>query len=199
MQEPKRKLVYFVACTLDGFIARPGGEADFFETSGPYLSELAATFPETFPSHARSALGITAAGSHFDTVLMGRKTYDPALRLGLASPYAHLRQYVFSRSLPPSPDPSVKVLDNSPVALVQTLKAERTGRDIWLCGGGELAGQLLPEIDEVMLKLNPVAIGAGTALFGTAAGLHRFELLGQKVLTGGVVLLHYRARQTAES
>ncbi|MBB6014840.1 dihydrofolate reductase family protein [Deinococcus radiopugnans] len=197
MQDTRRKLVYFIACTLDGFIARPDGNADFFETTEPYLSELAATFPETFPTHVRAALGITAEGQHFDSVIMGRRTYDPALQLGIASPYAHLRQYVFSRNLPPSADPAVTVLADSPVSLVQTLKAEKTGREIWLCGGGELAGQLLPEIDEVILKLNPVAIGSGIPLFGRAAGLHHFELIGHQPLTGGVMLLHYRVRGDA--
>ncbi len=197
MRKPKRKLVYFVACTLDGFIATDDGNADFFETTEPYLSELAATFPETFPTHARTALGIAAEGERFDTVIMGRRTYDPALRLGITSPYAHLRQYVFSRQLPPSDDPAVTVLADSPVTLVQALKAEQTGRDIWLCGGGELAGQLLPEIDEVILKLNPVSIGSGIPVFGRTAGLHQFELTGHRALTGGVMLLRYRARGRA--
>lgn len=200
MLKAKRKLVYFIACTLDGCIARGDGNTDFFETGGAYLAELAATFPETFPTHARTALGIYAAGQHFDTVIMGRRTYDPALRLGIVSPYAHLRQYVFSRQLPPSDDPAVTVLPGSPVAAVQSLKAEQTGRDIWLCGGGELAAQLLPEIDEVILKLNPVVIGQGISLFGRSpagrsTGLNRFDLLKAQPLPGGVVLLHYRARE----
>ncbi|MDV6375921.1 dihydrofolate reductase family protein [Deinococcus arenicola] len=194
MQQAKRRLVYFIACTLDGCIATQGGDTDFFETGGAYLAELAAAFPETFPTHARTALGIDAVGQHFDTVLMGRKTYDPALQLGISSPYAHLRQYVFSRHLPPSEDPAVTVVSDSPVALVQSLKAEQTGCDIWLCGGGELAGQVLPEIDEVILKLNPVVIGAGLPLFGSDSGLGRFDLVESQSLSGGVMLLHYRVR-----
>lgn len=54
--------------------------------------------------------------------------------------------------------------DEDPVALVRRLKAEDSPLDIWLCGGGTLAGQLLAEIDEFRLKVNPVILGAGIPL-----------------------------------
>ena len=189
-----RQLVYYVACTLDGFIAAPDGSIDAFPQDGAYLRQLAEEFPETFPTHARAALEIDAPGTHFDTVLMGRGTYEPALRLGITSPYAHLRQLVFSRSVSPATDPAVTVVAGDPVPVVRRLKAEGTGRNVWLCGGGDLAGQLIGEIDALVLKLNPIVLGDGKPLFGGRPGLRRFALVESRPREAGVVLLRYAPR-----
>lgn len=190
-----RKLVYYVATTLDGCIAAPDGGTDAFPMDASYLRQLGEEFPETFPTHARAALGIDAPGTHFDTVLMGRGTYEPALRLGITSPYAHLRQYVVSRSVSPGTDPAVTVVAGDPVPVVRRLKAEDTGRDIWLCGGGDLAGQLLGEIDELLLKLNPLVLGAGIPLFAAPPDPRHFVRVECRPLEAGVVLLRYAARR----
>ena len=53
-----RKLTYYVACTVDRFIARRDGSFDCFLTEGEHLNDLFATFPETVPAHLREALGV---------------------------------------------------------------------------------------------------------------------------------------------
>ncbi|KOT54087.1 MULTISPECIES: dihydrofolate reductase family protein [Streptomyces] len=165
-----RKLVYYIAVSLDGRIAGPGGEFDFYPTGD---EEQAAAYtgwanihcPETVPTAMRAAHGLADAPNlRFDTVVMGLGTYRPALDAGLTSPYAHLRQYVVSSTLAQDVDPAVTVVREDPVALVRGLKREE-GRDIWLCGGGRLAGVLLPEIDELIIKSYPVVAGAGTPVF----------------------------------
>lgn len=99
----------------------------------------------------------------WDTVLMGRSTYQAG---GMTSPYAHMKQYVFSHTLEPVDNPQVEVVDTDPVDLVRTLK-NQDGLDIWLCGGGNLAGQLVDEIDQLMFKSYPVIAGGGiSALSG---------------------------------
>src|SRR5215217_6082784 len=77
----------------------PNGSIDFFPVDQSVLDFIAEEFPETLPSHVRPHLGVTAPGTRFDTVLMGRATYAPALQAGITSPYAHLRQYVASTTL----------------------------------------------------------------------------------------------------
>lgn len=159
-----RRLVYYVGTSLDGYIAGPGGETDFFPLSEEMAAWIKDSFPETIPTHARAHFGLSAGENKvFDTVVMGRGTFEPALSVPTTSPYGHLRQYVVSRTLTID-DPAVIVHAADPVDLVGRLKAEDTGRDIWLCGGGKLAGVLLGEIDEIVLKTYPVVAGAGISM-----------------------------------
>ncbi|GAA1550281.1 dihydrofolate reductase family protein [Streptomyces globosus] len=168
-----RKLVYYVGVSIDGRIAGPGGEYDFFPTgdeqqTAAYTAWTNTLYPETVPTAFRTASGVAdAPNRRFDTVLMGLGTYRPAYDAGITSPYAHLRQYVISSTLTPHPDPAVTVVPGDPLALVRDLKKENDGGglDIWLCGGGKLAGALLPEIDELIVKSYPVVAGAGIPAF----------------------------------
>jgi len=185
-----RKLVYYVASTLDGFIAAPDGSYDFFPIEPDVSDYLVAHWPQTLPTFAHAQFGIDRPQGRFDAVVMGRATYDPALAVGVTSPYAHLKQYVFSRSLPPSTDAGVEIVSGDPVSFVRELKRQ-PGRDIWLCGGGELAGQLLSEIDELVIKLHPIVAGRGIPLANRDFDPHRFALVGSRTFDSGLVLLHY--------
>ncbi|MER7444899.1 dihydrofolate reductase family protein [Micromonospora avicenniae] len=185
-----RKLVYYVAGTLDGFIAAPDGSYDFFPLEPDVVAHLVATYPQTLPTFTHPQFGIDRPEGRFDAVVMGRGTYDPGLAAGITSPYAHLRQYVFSRSLPPAAEPEVEIVAGDPVAFVRALKAQ-PGKDIWLAGGGQLAGQLLPEVDELILKLNPVVVGSGIPLVTRGFDPRRFTLVDARPFDSGVVILRY--------
>jgi dihydrofolate reductase len=186
-----RELKYYVACTVDRFIAHPDGSHGGFLMAGEHFADLIAHFPETFPAHFREPLGITGENQCFDTVLMGRKTYDVGRQVGVTNPYPHLHQYVFSRTLTASPDPAVELVSTDPVACVQGLK-QQPGQDIWLCGGGDLATVLFPEIDALILKVNPLVIGAGIPLIAGVIQQTSLELMSSKVYNNGFLLLYYR-------
>ncbi|MET9860428.1 dihydrofolate reductase family protein [Streptomyces smyrnaeus] len=192
-----RKLVYYIAATLDGFIAGPDG-ADptgpdgFWPIPDDYVQHLAAEYPETLPAPARAALSVTAEGTHFDTVLEGRKSYEIGLDAGITDAYPHLRHLVFSTTLAESPDPAVELVTGDPVAKVRELKQE-DGKDIWLIGGGELAGALYGEIDQLIVKLGPLTTGTGIPLFGRTAAFDPrvWNLTGHTVLDSGAAFLAY--------
>lgn len=188
-----RKLTYYVASTIDGFIATEDGSVDFFPVGGDHGPAITAQYPETLPTKVREALGIDKRNRYFDTVLMGRKTHDFGVRTGTSSPYSHLRQFVASTTLPESPDPSVELISADPLATVRELKRDN-GLGIWLCGGGELAQELLPEIDQIFLKLYPVVLGRGRALFGSGPRLPeaaRFRVITSRVFEDGVAFVKY--------
>jgi dihydrofolate reductase len=185
-----RKLIYFVGATIDGYIAGPDGRFDFFPLGDDLARYLAVTYPETLPSHVRAELGIDAGSTRFDTVLMGRRTYQPALDAGITSPYRHLRQYVVSRTRTETADPEVALVPGDPADLVRELKAEE-GLDVWLCGGGELAGSLLPEIDELIVKRYPIAIGSGVPLFVAPFRPYPFTLTLTRTFDSGAAVQTY--------
>ncbi|MFJ2414740.1 dihydrofolate reductase family protein [Streptomyces brevispora] len=197
-----RKLVYYIASTLDGFIAGPDG-ADptgpdgFWPIPEDYIGHMIAEYPETLPGPARTALSISAEGTHFDTVVEGRRSYEIGLKAGVTDAYPHLRHIVFSRTLGESPDPAVEVVAGDPVARVAELKREE-GKDIWLVGGGELAGSLYSEIDRLIVKLSPVTLGAGIPLFSDKATFAplSWTLTDRKVLDSGALFLTYDCATT---
>lgn len=184
-----RSLVYFVATSADGFIARPDGSVDGFPFSGSHIDAMAAELPETLPAAFRDHLGLTGA-SRFDTVLEGRATHQIGLDAGVADAYPHLRHFVFSSTLE-SVHPSIELVRTNALERVLELKAE-PGRDIWLCGGGRLAAALLPAIDEITLKINPLVLGDGIPVIdGASADL---DLVASRPFDSGVVWLTYRPR-----
>ena len=128
---------------------------------------------------------------------MGRATYEVGLKEGVTSPYPHLEQYLFSRTVQASLDPQVELVTHDAIAVVKTLK-QQWGKDIGLCGGGELATTLFPEIDELILKVNPILLGAGIPLFSGGVSETALALTESKVYTNGFMLLQYRLQHTKQ-
>jgi len=168
-----RRLIYQVACSADGFIAHRDGSLDGFP-DGDHVADFLRTY------------------DWFDTVLMGRKTYEVALREGVTNPYPQMRQYLFSRTMQQTPDENVHLISDDAQQLVMRLKQE-DGKAIWLCGGAELAGTIFCAglIDEVILKVNPLLLGAGIPQFAGAIGQTRLHLTECKRYESGVVRLRY--------
>ena len=166
-----RRVRYQVAVSLDGFIAGPNGEADWIVMD--------------------PAIDFEALFREFDTVLMGRKTYEAMAAQGGAS-MPGLEVVVFSRTLPPAARQGFRIVADEPGDVVATLKA-RPGRDIWLFGGGALCRSLLDAglVDTVEVAVMPVLLGAGTPLLPPGART-RLKLADQRTLPAtGIVALSY--------
>ncbi|WP_328873776.1 dihydrofolate reductase family protein [Streptomyces sp. NBC_00287] len=194
-----RKLTYYIACSIDGFIGDPNGDATsmFAFLDEEFLGYLASTWPDTIAAQGREQLGLKGAENlHFDTVIQGRGSYQLALDTGTTSPYGHLREYVASRSLGPSPDPNVTVIDGDLVARIRELKAEESELGIWLCGGSQIAGELLDEIDELVIKTYPQVYGSGMPMFGGAGfAVSDFTLQDVRTFGNGVLVRTYARKR----
>ncbi|OXM61528.1 dihydrofolate reductase family protein [Amycolatopsis vastitatis] len=192
-----RKLVYFIGVSIDGMIAGPDGDTGFHPLAPDMVAHLRTEFPETMPTHIRPLIGmaVDTPNKRYDTVVMGRGTYQPALNEGIDSPYTHLRQYVVSRSLTGIADPAVTLVPGDPLALVRQLKAEDGDLDVWLCGGANLAGQLLPEIDELVVKSYPVVAGGGVPMFSGGFGPRGFTPVEVLTFGHGGTVTTYRPPQ----
>jgi len=185
-----RKLTYFIATSFDGFVSRPDGSINDFSFEGEHVADLLAAFPETIPTHLRSVINVSTENRTFDTVLMGRRTYDIGFSAGISSPYQHLQQHLFSNSLCESPDGDVILVNSDAVDYVKTLKST-AGLGIWLCGGPLLASELIDEIDDIIVKVNPFLMGSGKPLFARPIAKKTLRLVDQQFYSNGFALLHY--------
>jgi dihydrofolate reductase len=165
-----RKLILFIAASLDGYIAGPNGEIDWLLHDHDY--------------------GYTAFYAGIDTVIMGRKTYELALRFG-EYPYPGTSAYVFSRA-PRAPDAHARFVGGDVAGFVGELKSE-PGRDIWLVGGGEIVRECLGAdlIDEFVVSIHPLVLGAGVPLFPPGVPRRALRLAGVARYPSGLVQLTY--------
>lgn len=187
-----RELVYYVATSLDGRIAGPDGGFDMFPVEGDHIDAIVRDWTDTIPGVGLDALGLEADNSRFTAAVMGWDTYASGLPV-TDDPYPHLEQVVFSRRPESRRVPgSITLTDRDPIDVVRELKRRGDG-DIWLAGGGSLAGQLIEEIDRLVLKVNPFVLGDGIGLFaGTPFDVRRFALTSSTPYDSGVVFNDYR-------
>lgn len=167
------RVVYYVAASLDGFIATSDGGVDWlapFE-GGDY--------------------GYDAFLASMDALVMGRTTYEQVLRFG-PWPYAGRRCVVFTHAAPAQPRADVTFTDAAPGAVLADLHAAGA-RNVWLVGGGRLAGafQEAGLISEYIVFIMPVTLGAGIPLFRPHAGVATLRLTETFAYPDGVVRLTY--------
>ncbi|CAM5280625.1 hypothetical protein SGLAM104S_01408 [Streptomyces glaucescens] len=193
-----RKLTYFIACSIDGFIGDPEGDAStmFRFIDEEFLSFIKEEYPETMPTLGRRAFGMDdLPNKRFDTIIQGRGSYDLALKEDITSPYAHLREYVASRTLTESPDPNVEIVADDLVGRVRALKAEDSPLGIYLCGGAQIAGELIDEVDEIVIKTYPLVYGSGMPMFGSGFAATEFALESVRGLNNGMVVRTYSRKR----
>ena len=132
-----------------------------------------------------------------DTCVLGRKTYDLAVKFGKAEAYAGKKNYVFSHTLSKAACPKVSVVSEDVTAFAERLRSEK-GKDIWLVGGGELVASFLDsgQVDEFMIHVIPKMIGEGIPLVAPRHRDLRLKLLATKRFPDGVIRLHYAVLPT---
>lgn len=186
-----RELTYYIGVTLDGFIAGPADEVDFYPVTPAFAEMMGTELADIQPAFVRADRGgADEPLTRFDTVLMGRRTYEPALQMGITDPYSQLRTVVFSTTQADPQDPNVEIVRTDPVARVRELKAE-PGLGIYLAGGAALAGVLLDEIDRLIVKKYPVIAGSGIPMVSHSFAPTQFGLEQVRSFDNGCVVLEY--------
>jgi dihydrofolate reductase len=177
-----KKIKVYIACSLDGYIARPDGSIDWLES---------------LPNPNQLDYGYTDFIATIDTVVMGRNTYQEVLGFDVPWPYADCTTYVVSTN----PDLELPTentrLINSDLSGQLKKIAELEGKDIWIVGGGPLIAALLSEqlVDDLLIFIMPILIGSGIPLFPEGVKETTFALAEAKAYETGVVQLHYKKKE----
>lgn len=172
-----KKIIYYVAISLDGYIAGVNDDISKFIPSGDGVEKYLADLKE------------------FETVIMGRRTYEFGYQYGLVPgqpPYPHMVHHIFSETLHiPELADNVHIEKRS----INRIKeiSENSKTDIYLCGGGQFAGWLLDNglIDIVKIKLNPIILGTGIPLFGASKTAITGKLIERESFEAGLEILTY--------
>ena len=167
-----RQVRYSVAMSLDGYIAGPNGEFDWI------IMDPDIDFQSMFKS--------------FDTIFMGRKSYEEAKKQGGGGGMPGMQTYVFSHTLNPADCPGV-ILSDDPGKTVAGIKAKQ-GKDIWLYGGGLLFRSFLELrlVDSVEVAIIPVLLGGGIPVLAHPATMAKLQLIKHRIFEKtGTVMLQY--------
>jgi dihydrofolate reductase len=171
------QIVYYVAASLDGYIATPDGKVEWL-----------APFEGSAEDYGYSAF-LTSV----DVLFMGSRTYEQLLTFG-PWPYADKATWVFSRrSL--EPVAGVIVTDATPAAVAAEVDAGGSNR-AWLVGGATLAGSFRAEglITEYVVSVMPVILGAGIPLLAASGPAERLRLVDSTSFPSGVIQARYVRR-----
>ena len=173
-----RRIRYQVVSSLDGYIAGPEGEVDWIPME--------------------PGIDFDAYVAQFDTLLMGRGTYESAVELG--GGFFGKRVVVVSTTLRPDEHPDVTLISDDLTGSVAALRAQE-GADIWLFGGGQLFRGLLEGglVDTVEIAVAPVLLGAGIPLLPGPALRRRLSLTAHQVYPSGIALMEYAVRSPGRS
>jgi dihydrofolate reductase len=176
-----RKILLFIATSLDGYIAKPNDDLSFLKLVEKDGEDYGyAKFTDTI-----------------DTLIVGRKTYDYVLKEIGSSHYDDGQRdvYVITRTQRPSIGRTT-FYTGSLTELVKRLKSEK-GKNIYCDGGSEVINELLKHdlIDEFIISVIPVLLGDGTRLFKDGRPEQTLEFITAKTFDTGLTQLHYKRKK----
>lgn len=174
-----RKVILYIATSLDGYIARDNDAIDFLAGHTDEVVDY----------------GYDQFLSTIDTIILGSKTYYELIHhIAIdAWPYTGKAVYVFSIRLKGSNE-EVTFVEGDVVSFVENLK-QTEGKDIWIVGGRGVIDPLFKAkaIDRLVLTLIPNIIGSGKRLFPILESDTPLKLISNETFNG-MVMLTYEKR-----
>lgn len=151
------RVIYYTASSLDGFIAGPDHDVD-------WLMALDDTGGEGYAAFIAKVGAIAMGSNTYEWVL--RNHIEPEGKPRGAWPYTQ-PTFVFSkRELPRVEGADLRFVQGDVSAVMPELRAAAGGGNLWVVGGGDLAGQFWDRglLDEIEVAVAPVTLGAGSPL-----------------------------------
>jgi dihydrofolate reductase len=170
-----RKVILYIATSLDGYIAKPNDDLSFL----------------SIVEEEGQDYGYADFIKSVDTVIIGRKTYDWVMTQVPEFPHKDKISYVITRTSRPTMD-KTHFYTGDLKELVLKLKSEQ-GENIFVDGGAEIVNELLKEnlIDEFIISIISILVGNGTKLFNDGRPELKLELMSTKQFNKGLTQLHY--------
>lgn len=171
-----RKLILYIATSLDGYIAKPNDDLEFLSVVEQEGEDY----------------GYSDFVKTVDAVIVGRKTYDKVISMGFDFPHTDKDTYIITRTPRPNIG-SVKFYTDDLKSLIDKLKSEN-GKNIFCDGGAEIVNELLKDdlIDEFIISLIPILVGNGTKLFKDGRPEQKLKLVSTKQFDKGLTQIHYK-------
>jgi dihydrofolate reductase len=166
-----RELVLFIAQSVDGFIAPPNEDLSF-------LNAVAVEGED---------YGYADFVATCDTVIMGRRTYDKVVAMGVPDPHPERTLYIITSRPGPS-TARIRFHPGDPVALVKELKVQ-SGQRIYCDGGAQLVDPLIKAdlVDRYIISTIPVLLGDGIRLFKEGRPQQGLKLVRSQAWPSGLV------------
>jgi dihydrofolate reductase len=173
------KTQYYTATSIDGFIADAGNSLDWLEEAdaGDDRADESGVSPfeEFFAGVGAFAMGATT----YEWVLAHEGLLEQPQKW--TEYYADVPAWVFThRELPPIPGVRLTFVSGDVRPVHEAMTTAAAGKNIWIVGGGELAGAFADEslLDEVIIGVAPVTLGAGAPLLPRRLSSKRLALTG---------------------
>ena len=172
-----QRLRVFIACSLDGFIAGPGGDLSWLPSP---------------PEGSDEDYGWFGFISDIGCLLMGRGTYDAVDEMDVEWPHTEKDTIIASHRTLEDPPPRVFTAEGDIETLVGMAKERAAGKDVYI-DGGNMIRQALDAglVDELVVTICPIILGSGHSLFAGVSERRALRLESQRELPDGVVQLTY--------
>jgi dihydrofolate reductase len=175
-----RKIKLFIASSLNGYIAKEDEDTSWLFSDDDY--------------------GYKKFYDSIDTVIIGRKTYEKALK-SEECPFKEKNCYIFTKStiftttidkLKRTTDENIKVINNV-IDFIKNL-VSIDGKNIWLVGGSEIISILMNAnmVDEIIPSIHPLILGNGISLFREIKRQIKLKVLNSITYNSGLIQIHYK-------
>ncbi|MEI6821896.1 MAG: dihydrofolate reductase family protein [Bacteroidota bacterium] len=171
-----RKVILYIAMSLDGYIAKNNNDMSFL----------------SIVQKDGEDYGYNDFIKEIDTVIMGRKTYDWVMTQVKEFPHVDIDSYIFTRTPAPSKG-KISFYTGNLKELILELK-QNEGKNIFIDGGAEIVNLLMQDnlIDEYIISIIPILLGDGLRLFKGSIMEQNLELIRSKQYKTGLIQLHYK-------